>query len=179
MNRNRVAAAALFTMASMFAATLLQTAVRAQDQPDFLTPGEADKVRDALNPNDRIKLFIDFANDRLKKIQYELHLNTPQVRKPELLNGLLNGYSGCMDEAADRIQEGVQKGAPIRPAIKDMDKRGKEYLETLKTIEGVNGPDLASYKDSLDDAISSTQGALDEAAKASKEYGSVPVRRKP
>lgn len=158
---------------------MIPAIARAQDQPDFLSPAEADKVRDAPDPNHRIKLFLDFAEDRLKKLQYELQLTTPQVDKPEILNGLLSGYSGCLDEVADRIQEAQQKGAKIRPAIKDMEKRGKAYLETLKTIEGANGPDLASYKDSLDDAISATQDALNTTAKVSKEYGSLPVRRKP
>ncbi len=157
---------------------IIPAMARAQEQPDFLSPAEADKVRDTPDANGRIKLFVDFAEDRLKKLQYELQLTTPQVDKPTILNGLLHGYSSCLDEAADRIDDGQQKGAKIRPAIKDMEKRGKGYLETLKTIEGAKGPELASYKDSLDDAISATQGALNTAAKASKEYGSVPIRRK-
>jgi hypothetical protein len=163
---------------SALAMLLLPLAARAQDQPDFLSPGEADKVRDAQDPNDRIKLFLDFAEDRIKKLQYELQLKSPQVDKPEILNGLLSGYSGCIGEAADRLQDAQQKGLQIRKVIKDMEKRSKEYLDTLKAIEGANGPDLPSYKDSLDDAIAGTQDALDAATKASKEYGSGPVRRK-
>lgn len=157
---------------------LLPARAWTQDQPDFLSPAEADKVRDAPSVSDRIKLFLDFAQDRLKKVQYELQLTSPQVDKPQLLKGLLQGYSSCLDEAADRIQEGQHAAANIRPAIKDMEKRGKAYLETLKTIEGANGPELASYKDSLDDAISATQDALSDTEKAAKEYGSAPVRRK-
>lgn len=157
---------------------LLPAAARAQDQPDFLSPAEADKVRDAAEPADRIKLFLDFAQDRLKKVQYELQLTSPQVDKPQLVKGLLQSFSSCMDEAADRIEEGQHAAAKIRPAIKDMEKRGKAYLETLKTIEAANGPELGSYKDSLDDAISATEDALNDTEKASKEYGSGPIRRK-
>lgn len=178
MKKNRIVAVLLVTVSALAIGLLLATA-KAQDQPDFLSPGEADKIRDAQDPNDRIKLFLDFAGDRLKKLQYELHLTTPQVNKQELINGLLSAYSGCIDEAADRVQEGQQNSAKIRPAIKEMQKRTKDYLEALKTIEAVNGPDMASYKDSLDDAIAGTQDAAAEAAKASKEYGSVPIRRKP
>lgn len=170
--------AAVLAFSSMIAIVAIPALTRAQEQPDFLGPAEADKVRDAPDANGRIKLFIDFAEDRLKKLQYELQLTTPQADKPGILNGLLHQYSQCLDEAADRIEDGQQKGAKIRPAIKDMEKRGKSYLETLKTIEGANGPELASYKDSLDDAISATQDALKTTAKASKEYGSVPIRRK-
>ncbi|MFZ0640676.1 MAG: hypothetical protein WAN33_04070 [Candidatus Acidiferrales bacterium] len=179
MKKKQIVAAALVVAASAFAATLLLTIAQAQDRPDFLSPAEADKIREAQNPNDRIKLFLDFAEDRLKKLQYELKLTTPQVHKRELLNGLLNAYSSCIDEAADRVQEARQKGLQIRPAITDMEKRAKAYLETLNTIEGANGPELASYKESLDDAIAGTQDALNEAIKASKEYGSAPIRRKP
>ena len=179
MKRERFTRAVFFIAASAFAATFVLVAARAQQQPDFLTPAEADKVRDAPTPNDRIKLFLDFAEDRLKKVQYEVHLTTPQVHKNEILNGLLNGYSGCIDEAADRIQEAKEKGAPIRPALKDVEKRAKEYLDALKAIEAANAPELDSYKDALDDAIDGTQDAVNEATKASKEYNSVPIRRKP
>lgn len=168
-------AVAVTAIAGIFAGTI----ARAQQHTDYLSPSEADKIRDAQEPADRIKLFIDFAGDRLKKLQYELQLKTPQLHKEQILNGLLDAYSNCMDEASDRIEEGQKSGAQIRPAIKDMEKRGKGYLETLKTIEGANGPELASFKDSLDDAIDGTQEALDSAAKASKEYGATPVRRKP
>lgn len=178
MKHSKVTAATLVFGWVIAMAMLVPAMARAQDQPDFLSPGEAEKVRDAPDANGRIKLFIDFAEDRLKKLQYELQLTTPQVDKPTILNGLLRAYSSCLDEAADRIEDGQQKGAKIRPAIKDMEKRGKGYLETLKTIEGANGPELASYKESLDDAINATQDALSTTAKASKEYGSVPVRRK-
>lgn len=168
----------MLAFSSLIAMLMIPALARAQQQPDFLSPGEADKVRDAPDSSRRIKLFIDFAEDRLKKLQYELQLTTPQTNKPAILNGLLHDYSACLDEAADRVQEGQQKGEKIRPAIKDMDKRAKAYLETLKTIEGANGPELGSYKDSLGDAISATQDALNTVAKASKEYGSVPIRRK-
>lgn len=178
MKKNRFLAALLVT-ASVLSITLLVLEAKAQDQPDFLSPGEADKIRDAQDPNDRIKLFLDFAADRLKKLQYELHLTTPQVKKQELVNGLLGAYSSCIDEAADRVQDGQQHGAKIRPAIKEMQKRTKDYLDALKTIEAANGPDMASYKDSLDDAIAGTQDAAATVTKASKEYGSVPIRRKP
>ncbi|HVA18104.1 MAG TPA: hypothetical protein VMV59_10390 [Candidatus Dormibacteraeota bacterium] len=151
----------------------------AQEKPDFLSPAEADKIRDVQDPNERVKLFLDFAADRLKKLQYELQLTSPQMHKNEILNGLLSEYAGCIDEAADRIQEGRETNPNMRTAIKDMQKRGKEYLDALQKIEGAGGPELSAFKDALGDAIEGTQDALKGANKASKEYGAVPVRRKP
>ena len=151
----------------------------AQEPTDFLSPSEADKVRNAPDSKDRIKLFIAFAGDRLKKLQYELTLTSPQMHKEQIVNGLLDAYSHCMDEATDRIDEARDHGAQIRSAIKDMEKQGKGYLQALQGIEGAKGPELDSYKDALDDAIDGTQEALKSAANASKEYGARPVRRKP
>ena len=40
--------------------------VRAQrPEKDYLSTIEADKIRDAESPNERIKLFLEFADDRL------------------------------------------------------------------------------------------------------------------
>jgi len=50
-----------------------------QQQKDYLSSVEADKVRDAENnTNERIRLFLMFAEDRLKKFQYELE-HPPQT----------------------------------------------------------------------------------------------------
>lgn len=146
---------------------------------DFLSPGEADKVRDAPSPNDRVRLFISFADERLKKLQYELSAKEASEGREILLNGLLNGYSGCIDEATDRLQAAKEKGADMRSAIKDMQKQSRSFLDELRKIQTAGGPELDLFKNSLGDAIDSTQDALDEANKAAKEYGAVPVRRKP
>ncbi|HXT85996.1 MAG TPA: hypothetical protein VN745_03135 [Verrucomicrobiae bacterium] len=169
----------LILVLAALALTAGATIAMAQEDTDFLSPSEADKVRNAINPNDRIRLFVAFAGDRLKKLQYELQLTSPQMHKEQILKGLLSAYSHCMDEASDRIEEARDHGAQIRSAIKDMQKHGKDYLQTLQGIESAKRPELDSYKDSLDDAIDGTQDALKSAAKASKEYGATPVRRKP
>jgi hypothetical protein len=154
-------------------------AARAQaPQRDYLNEVEADKIRDAQNPNDRIKLFLDFAADRLKKFQYELGRANPQSRHAEILNGLLNAYAGCIDDAADMITLAKEKQADIRPALKDMQSRGKGFLETLEKL-AKDGPELEVYKDTLDDAMDGTRDALKDAEKALQEMAPPPVRRKP
>src|SRR6202165_4462989 len=80
----------------------------APQQKDYLTALEADKIRDAETVNERIKLFLTFADDRLKKFQYELdHPSTN--RHGDMLNSLMNAYVGCVDDAADLIQLGIEK----------------------------------------------------------------------
>lgn len=165
-------------LASLCAAHAARARAQSSEH-DFLSPVEADKVRDAPTPDERIKLFLSFADDRLKKLEYELSRKEAVENRGMILNGLLNGYSGCLDEATDRLQEARDKGADIRSAIKEAQKRSKTFLDALRKIQATGGPELDSFKDSLGDAIDSTQGALNEANKASKEYGAVPVRRRP
>src|SRR5579863_6456703 len=75
-----------------------------EEKKDYLTDAEGDRIRDAVTPPERMKLFVEFAGDRLKKFQYELTRTVPEGRRAEILNGLLNAYAGCIDDAADQIE---------------------------------------------------------------------------
>ncbi len=145
-------------------------------EKDYLSGVEADKIRDAETPNERIKLFLDFAQDRLKKFQYELEHPSPN-KHTEMLNYLMNSYIGCVDDAADIIQVGLEHQDSIREGVDLMASRTKEYLPILEKIKA-EGPELELYKDNLDDAIEGTQDAMNDAEKAKKKAAPPPVRRK-
>jgi len=83
---------------------------------DYLSSLESDKIRDADGTNERIKLFLSFADDRLKKFQYELQ-HPSSNKHPEMLNALMNAYVGCVDDAADLVQLGIQKQENIRAGL--------------------------------------------------------------
>jgi hypothetical protein len=147
-------------------------------EKDYLTESEADKIRDADTPALRIKLYVSFAEDRLKKFEYEIHRTVPERRRAEILNALLNGYSACVDDAADQIDVAQEKQTDIRDALKMMRAKDKEFLETLQKYEK-DGPELDTYRDTLEDAIDGTKDALSDADDAEKEATPGPVRRKP
>ena len=148
-----------------------------QQQKDYLSSVEADKIRDAENDNnERIRLFLLFAEDRLKKFQYELeHPSTN--RHADMLNSLLNAYVGCVDDAADLIQLGIEKQDNIRKGIELMSVRTKEFLVILEKL-AAEGAEREIYKDNLDDAIEGTRDAMNDAEKAKKKVAPPPVRRK-
>jgi len=150
-----------------------------QDSPDkdYLSQEEADKIRDAGTPAERIKLYVAFAEDRLKKFDYELNRKTPERRRDEILNGLLNGYAGCVDDGADQIAVAQEKQMDIREALKLMQAKEKEFLEALEKYDK-DGPELDTYRDTLEDAIEGTKDALADADEALKEMLPPPVRRK-
>jgi hypothetical protein len=145
-------------------------------QKDYLSGVEADKIRDAETVNERIKLFLTFAEDRLKKFQYELD-HPSSNRHGDMLNSLLNAYVGCVDDAADLIQLGIEKQDNIRQGIDLMTARTKEFLGVLEKLS-TDGAERELYKDNLDDAIEGTRDAMNDAEKAKKKVAPPPVRRK-
>jgi hypothetical protein len=145
-------------------------------EKDYLSDVEADKIRDADTPNERVGLYLTFAEDRLKKFQYELEHPSPNKHR-EMLNYLMNSYGGCIDDAADVIQVSLGKQENIRQGIDQMTAKAKEFLTVLQKIQSA-GQEVEIYKDNLDDALEGTQDALNEAEKAKKKAAPPPVRRK-
>ena len=145
-------------------------------QKDYLSSLESDKIRDAEGTNERIKLSLTFADDRLKKFQYELQ-HPSSNKHPEMLNALMNAYVGCVDDAADLVQLGIQKQENIRAGIDLMAGKSKEFLQVLEKLSA-DGIEVDIYKDNLDDAIEGTRDAMNDAEKAKKAVAPPPMRRK-
>jgi len=160
-----------------FAAAHASSAVLVPQLRDYLSDEEADKIRDAREPAQRIKLYMTFAEDRLNKFDYELHRNAQERRRSEILNGLLNGYSGCVDDAADQIALAIEKHADIHEALKLMRAKDTQFLDILLKYDK-DGPELDTYRETLEDAIEGTKDALSDIDEAQKESQAPPVRRK-
>jgi hypothetical protein len=162
---------ALFTFALLMIAPVGRA--RVPQQKDYLTALEADKIRNAENDNnERIKLFLSFAEDRLKKFQYELE-HPSSNRHADMLNSLLNAYVGCVDDAADLMQLGIEKQENIRKGIDLMAARTKEFLAVLEKLS-TDGPEREIYKENLDDAIEGTRDAMNDAERRRRKSRLLP-----
>jgi hypothetical protein len=166
----------IFLAVSFFMTACSLTHARPARQKDYLSSLEADKIRDAETVNERIKLFLTFAEDRLKKFQYELD-HPSSNRHADMLNSMLNAYVGCVDDAADLIQLGIEKQDNIRVGVDLMALRTKEFLVILEKL-AAGGTEIEIYKENLDDAIEGTRDAMADAEKAKKKVAPPPVRRK-
>ena len=166
----------MFLLGSLMLAASPATRAASSPQKDYLSAVEADKIRDAETVNERIKLFLTFADDRLKKFQYELD-HPSSNRHGDMLNSLLNSYVGCVDDAADLIQLGLEKQDNIRLGVDLMAARTKDFLVVLEKLAN-DGAEREVYKDNLDDAIEGTRDAMNDAEKAKKKVAPPPVRRK-
>ena len=174
---------ALFVLAAILSAgPAARSASRSappQNKKDYLSAAEADKIRDAGVTGPRIVLYATFASDRIKKLQYEFaHIDPTDQKRTDRLNTLINGYAGCIDDAADLLDLGIEKQEDIREGVKLLQARLKEFLPYLQEL-AEKGPERETYKDNLDDAIEATQDAAKEVEKAAQEMAPAPVRRKP
>jgi hypothetical protein len=179
-SRQRAALAMLLLLAAPASISLLTKAAQPQrpGEKDYLTDAESDKVRDADTPAARIRLFMGFAEDRIKKFDYELNRKVTESRRTEILNFLLNSYSGCLDDATDQLDVAKEKQLDVRAEIKMMKAKDTEFLEKLQKYEK-GGPELDTYRETLEDAIEGTKDALTDLGDAEKEATPGPVRRKP
>jgi hypothetical protein len=170
---------ALLLLTSILNAVPAGMANAAPQKKEYLSEAEADKIRDAGATGPRIVLFATFASDRIKKLQYEFaHFDPTDQKRTDRLNELINGYTGCIDDAADLIDIGIEKQQDIRDGVKAMQIGIKEFLPYLQEL-AANGPEHETYKENLDDAIEATQDAAKDVEKASKEMAAPPERRKP
>ncbi len=178
MRSNNIPVAMLF-LASILSAVPAGVANAAPQKKEYLSEAEADKIRDAGATGPRILLFATFASDRIKKLQYEFaHIDPADKKRTDRLNGLINSYTGCIDDSADLIEIGIEKQQDIRDGVKAMQLGIKEFLPYLQGL-AANGPERETYKSNLDDAIEATQDASKDVEKAAKETPAAPVRRKP
>jgi hypothetical protein len=170
---------AVLLLASILSAVPAGVANAAPQKKEYLSEAEADKIREAGATGQRIVLFAGFASDRIKKLQYEFaHFDKTDQKRGERLNSLMNSYTGCIDDAADLIDIGIEKQQDIRAGVKAMEAGIKIFLPYLKDL-ALNGLERETYKENLEDAIEATQDAAKDVDKASKEMSAPPERRKP
>jgi hypothetical protein len=167
----------LLLLAAILAAPAARPA--APQKKEYLSEAEADKIRDAGVTGPRIVLYAAFAGDRIKKLQYEFaHLDPADQKRTDRLNNLINAYTGCIDDAADLVDIGIEKQEDVRDGVKALQAQIKAALPYLQDL-AAKGPERETYKDNLDDAIEATQDAAKDIEKATKEMAPPPVRRKP
>lgn len=170
---------ALLLLTSLLSVVPAGVANAAPQKKEYLSEAEADKIREAGATGPRILLFTTFASDRIKKLQYEFaHFDSTDQKRTDRLNRLINGYTGCIDDAADLIEIGIEKQQDIRLGVKALQNGIKEFLPYLQGL-AVNGVEHETYKENLEDAIEATQDAAKDVDKASKEMSAPPERRKP
>src|ERR687885_627236 len=90
---------------SLLAFALTASVAGAQDR-DFLTADEADQIREAQEPNARLKLYLKFAQERLELLKQILATEKPG--RTAMIHDALEDYTHII-EAIDTVSDDALK----------------------------------------------------------------------
>lgn len=138
------------------------TAIPALADKDFLTEDEIEKVREAQLPNDRLKLYIVFARQRMDQLQ-RLLAKDKKGRSAEARE-LLENYASIIDAIDTVSDDALQRGVDITEGTVAVKTAEKRFAGQLQQIRDRNLPDVDLYSIALTEAIEGTNDSLDLAS---------------
>jgi hypothetical protein len=144
----------LVTFALLFALTSPGQATR-----DFLTADEADQVREAQEPNQRLKLYIHFAMQRLDLLKQILAREKPG--RSVLIHDTLEDYTKII-EAIDTVSDdALKRKLTITEGAAAVAKAEQEMLAALKSVADNKPKDAARFDFALNQAIETTEDSME------------------
>ena len=161
----------------MFSALLLSTAW-AQHQREPLNPLELDQLRDAAqDPEQRIKLFIQFARTRLVTLE-QMRADPKVTDRGRQTHDRLQDFLDVYDELNDNIDTFVDRRADLRKPLKGVIEADTEFQAKLRALKAsADGGQaeaqqyqflLANVLDTVDSSVQDHRQLLAEQEEAAK-----------
>jgi hypothetical protein len=131
----------------------------AAQQRDFLTPDEADQLREVQEPNQRLQLYSKWALLRLDEVEQMIKSTKPG--RAAFIHDLLEDY-GHIVEAMDTVaDDALRRKLKIDIGITALTAAEKDMVARLEKIRDAKPKDYARYEFVLTDAIETTQDSLE------------------
>ncbi len=153
-------------------------AARAQKKGVFLTEDEQDKLREAQDPSERIKLYLEFEQARLDRFDnFRSKPADPKYDNGAYMDDLLGQFIGLNDELKNWIDDQYDRNGDMRGGLHLLLDAGPKQLEKLRRIQQSPNANSADYADSLRDAIDDLTDTLDGGTQAlsdqEKKFGAM------
>jgi hypothetical protein len=133
--------------------------VGAQQDRDFLTADETDQVRLVQEPNARIALYTQFAQQRVSMV--ENLLGREKAGRSLLIHDALEDLSGIIDAVDTVVDDALKRQLPVDEGLKVLAAAEKEMLQKLNKIQDNSPKDMARYDFALKQAIDATADSLE------------------
>ena len=138
--------------------------IQAQDRNDPLSEDEIQEIRDnAVHPNDRVKLYVKFIQQRLDEINKLADDPHAKNRKTQFRDKF-EEFTRLCDELQDNLDTYDAAHADIRKSLKDLVAASSKWREVLD-----EAPADPSYDFSHKTALEAAQSAADQAKQLSDE----------
>jgi nucleotide-binding universal stress UspA family protein len=128
-------------------------------QREFLTNDEIEKIREAQDPNLRLKLYVVFARQRIDQLQQQIAKD--KKGRSVVVRELLQDYSQIIDAIDTVSDDALKRKVDIALGIAAVSEAEKKIIPILQKIEDSAPHDLDLYDLELKDAIGNTSDSLE------------------
>ncbi len=127
-------------------------------QKDFLTNDEADQLREAQEPDARLKLFLRFARQRIDLL--DQLFAKPKTGRSGMIHDTLEQFTQIMEAIDNNIDDAIRRQRPMT-VLSSVAKEQREMLAKLEKFSAIDAPDKNRYQFALEQAIDSTRDSAD------------------
>ena len=146
-------------------ALLMTLSASAQRRHDPLTTEEINQLRDAMvEPDQRLKLYVTFARDRMTKLE-QMRSDPKTTDRARQTHDMLADFLSVYDELNDNVDMYVGRKDDIRKPLKLVIEADIEFQSKLRALKDAANADAAEskqYEFLLSNAIETVDSSVDD-----------------